>query len=115
MTITLEPKLYFKGQQVQPSYKKLVGSGQVSTFQITAVKATTNAVIDSIADRGASITELFLWIEDTANQNITVKINGSVARKVSPIIKVSGPITSLTYTNSNTTTDIPLNIGFTTQ
>lgn len=115
MTITLEPKLYFKGQQVQPSYEKLAGNGQISTFQITAVKATTNAAIDSIVDRGASITELFLWIEDTTNQNITVKINGSAARKVSPIIKVSGPITSLTYTNSNTNTDIPLNIGFATE
>jgi hypothetical protein len=114
MTTTQEPKLYFNGQQVQPSYKKLA-TGQISWFQITAPKESVNTVIDSIVDRGASITELFIWIDDVSNQNITVKINGSAARKVSPIIKVSGAITSFTFSNSSTTTDIPLNIGFQTE
>lgn len=107
---SLETKVYYKGQEVTPSAINNVSQGLISVLTVPCEAGDSDVAINNISNRG-DIKELFIWV-DGEQTDVTVKINGSAARKVQPILKVGGAITSITYSNASTTTDYDLNIGY---
>lgn len=106
----LETKLYYKGSEVLPSFKSNLSQGVISVLQVTAEFGDTDIAINNISNRG-DIKELFIWT-DIEQTDITIKVNGSAARKVQPVFQIGGPITNLTYSNASADTNYSLNIGY---
>jgi len=98
--IKIRTNIYQDGKVIRPT--PLVNSKNdrflANAREIDVAGGATGTTIN-VADRG-TIETMILWT-DKATTTLTVKINGGSARKVAPILRFDGALTSLTVTNSD--------------
>lgn len=96
--VSIKQTVSKNGVNLVPGFTDLdLTSHTVSNFREVTVAADASDVTVPITTRG-TIRSMIIVSDDT---EVTVKVNGSAARKVSPMLRYDGNVTTLTHSNSD--------------